>query len=237
MKRVLFALLGSLAVSACASLSAIPYPGEGGASDVASEEARAPASSVEAPSEPRIWTRADNGMITHIASGATCPPEAGSFVFTGLEEAIFTDADGNPLDDGICNYQLADGAAQMQVYLYALPATGALEEMSSTFQLLQQDYTIAAARESSEVCQSNLLRLLGLIGVPEPDAACLVFTLDPGAGTPLPSLATITRAGPWAIKVRTTAREGTDLAEVMQEAAFKYTAAQVQAISAAAYGG
>jgi hypothetical protein len=237
MKRVLIALLASLAVSACASLPTMPFPAERRAGDSPSGAPSAPASTVEAPSEPRIWTRADNGMITHIASGATCPPEAGAFVFTGLEEAIFTDADGNPLDDGICNYQLADGAAQMQVYLYALPATGALEEMRSTFQLLQEDYTIAAAREPSEVCQSNLLRLLGLIGVPEPDAACLVFTLDPGAGTPLPSLATITRAGPWAIKVRTTAREGTDLAGVMQDAAFKYTAAQVKAISAAAYGG
>lgn len=225
----------SLAFSACASLPSLPYPG----GQPAPQTASAPVSTPQAPlplnTEPRIWKRGENGMITHIASGATCPPQAGDFVFAGLEEAIFTDVEGNPLDDGICHYQLADGAAQMTVYLYELPATGALEEMRSTFQLLQEDYEVTAAREASERCQSNLLRLLGMIGVPEPDAACLAFDLGTGDGRVLPSLATITRAGNWAIKVRATAEDGTELASEMQDAAFKYTVAQVQAISAAAY--
>ncbi len=235
MRRALTACLAALTLSACASMPPMTYPGR--SAEPTPEPLPAPAETVTnvAPTEPRIWKRGENGMITHIASGATCPPQAGDFVFAGLEEAIFTDADGNPLDDGICHYQLVDGAAQMTVYLYELPATGALEEMRSTFQLLQEDYEVTAARDSSELCQSNLLRLLGMIGVPEPDAACLVFDLGTGDGRALPSLATITRTGNWAIKVRATAEEGTALAGEMQNAAFKYTAAQVQAISAAAY--
>lgn len=235
MRRALTACLAALTLSACASLPPMTFPDRSDAPKPEPVPMQAETTPTVAPTDPRIWKRGENGMITHIASGATCPPLAGDFVFAGLEEAIFTDAEGNPLDDGICHYQLADGAAQMTVYLYELPATGALEEMRSTFQLLREDYEVTAAREASELCQSNLLRLLGMIGVPEPDAACLAFDLRTGDGRTLPSLATITRAGNWAIKVRATAEEGTELASEMQDGAFRYTVAQVQAISAAAY--
>lgn len=244
MKRSAVLLFYTLILTGCASLERVGIPGMG-SDDTSTASAPREEPSVAqradtapaAPATPRIWARAEDGIITHVPSGATCPPRTGDFIFTRLEETIFTDADGNPLTDGICRYQLADGTAQLTTYYYELPGIGALEEMRSTFELLNEDYVINAEREPSQVCQGNLLRLLGLLGVPAPDAACLVFTIDGEEQGALPSIATVTKAGNWAIKVRGTAAPDLDLESVLQDAAFAFTASQVQSISAAAFEG